>query len=744
MRHVLLTLGWLLLWAGAGLASQEPPVHDGDGGSQGVRTRIGLVLSGGGARGAAHVGVLEVLEELRIPVDRIVGTSMGSIVGGLYACGMSPEEIRSALVDTDWFTIFQDQPDRSQRYFRRKEDDAELLVRYKLHFDRGAPRLPLGVFQGQRLSNRLERLVESKAASHDFDRLPIPFRAVATDLTLGEPVALASGRLARAIRASMSIPGVFRPVEINGRYYVDGGVAANLPVGMMLQQFDVDAIIAVNIGTPLESGKIDSAITVVTRLVSFVMIGNVDRDKQLLRPGDVFLEPDLGDVNVMQFERSGEIIEMGHRAALEMADELSRFSVGRAEYDAFLRAQRRSDRIPPVIQEVEIAESGPVNPGIVGGFITQPLGEALDSDRLERDLVHLQGLGYHDPIDYELEETPGGTTLRIIAPRRRIGLNTLQFGLNVEDDFRGGNEFTLAARHQLLALNRRGAEWRNDLSIGEKVGLSSELYQPFDRRLRYFVAPFVQYRKESILLNVDQDALAEIRAGEVSGGVDIGRNLGSWGQLRLGILRGVVSGRLTVGPPIDVPADVDVTRRRAILRYDVFDVPSWPTRGGRGAVEWSKTDDLFGGETLTELARVKGDWAFSLGRTHFMPGLDAAFNLEGEGQVGEGFLLGGLFRLSGYGPDELVGAEGALARLIVYRQLDRQTLVFVPKGWYVGVSLEAGNVFQASESIDTGAFLYGGALFLGADTPLGPLLVGVGYSEPSQRRIYLSFGRSFF
>lgn len=241
-------LSWVLLWTGPGLtaSAQESPPSDEIGPRQ-TRPRIGLVLSGGGARGAAHVGVLEALEEMRIPVDRVVGTSMGSIVGGLYAAGMSPDELRLALTETDWTAVFQDNPDRAQRYFRRKEGDSEFLVRYKLHFDKGSPKLPLGVLQGQRLSNRLEYLDETKAAVDDFDSLPIPFRAVAADLKTGKAVALSKGRLAQAIRASMSIPGVFRPVEIDGALLVDGGVAANLPVSVMLEAFDVDIITAVSV-----------------------------------------------------------------------------------------------------------------------------------------------------------------------------------------------------------------------------------------------------------------------------------------------------------------------------------------------------------------------------------------------------------------------------------------------------------------------------------------------------------------
>lgn len=249
---------------------------------QADRPRIGLVLSGGGARGAAHVGVLEVLDELRVPVDCVVGTSMGSIVGGLYAAGMSPEELRHTITETDWASMFRDRPDRAHRYFRRKQDDIDFPVRYKLHLDRGSARLPLGVLQGQRLTNRLDRFELLLDPPEDFDRFPIPFRAVATDLETGEAHVFDRGSLARAQRASMSIPGVFRPVEIDGRRYVDGGVVANLPVGALRDAFDVDVVLAVDISTPLSEDDAESYLAVVRRMMRFLTQGNVERDRARL------------------------------------------------------------------------------------------------------------------------------------------------------------------------------------------------------------------------------------------------------------------------------------------------------------------------------------------------------------------------------------------------------------------------------------------------------------------------------
>lgn len=731
------------LCAGAGAISAAPPATDDDAPD---RPRIGLVLSGGGARGAAHVGVLEVLEELRVPVDCVVGTSMGSIVGGLYAAGMSPDELSVAISETDWVAIFKDKPDRSERYFRRKEDDIDFPVRYKLSLEGGVPRLPLGVLQAQRLSNRLERFEETMGAPRDFDEFPLPFRAVATDLQTGDAFVMRDVGLARALRASMSIPGVFRPMEIDGRLYVDGGVVANLPVGIMQEAFDVDVIIAVDISTPLRDQEFDSALAVVRRMMRFLTHGNAQRDRERLGPDDLLLTPDLEDVTTAGFELTPRAIELGREAALARADELARYAVGEDEFRRYLERQRRPVRMPPVISSVVVAESGPLSASIVEAFVTQPEDEPLHGDRLEEDLVQLHGLGVFDPLEYTTVRDPGGETAALVvrAPRRRTGLSTLQFGLEIEDDFEGGNTYTLSARHQRLAINRRGAEWRNDLRVGDRSGIESEFYQPFDRHLRYFASASVAWRREDLPVFIDGAPIALVEITEAGAGLAVGRNMGRWGQLRLGLSRGVGDADVTIGPQ-DVPFEpVDITSWRATLRFDTLDSPTWPTRGGLGGVEWRRATEALGGQTNTEAVEVEVDWTFSIGGARLVPGARAVIDLKDTGAFGEGATLGGLFTLSGYGPFELIGNESVLGRVIYYQRLTKEVLGTLPAGWYVGASLEAGNVFDIDETIAASELLYGGAIFVGADTPLGPMILGFGYSEPSSQRVYLSFGRSFF
>lgn len=428
------------------------------------------------------------------------------------------------------------------------------------------------------------------------------------------------------------------------------------------------------------------------------------------------------------------------------------------DYRRHRQAQVRALRPAPTVAEVRAVESGPLAPSVVEAFVTQPSGRPLDADRLEADLVHLHGIGVHDPVDFEtvpaadpaVESAAGSgaegdvVDLEIFAPRARVGLNTVQFGLEIEDDFDGGNAFTLAARHQRLAVNPFGAEWRSEVRVGDVTGAVTELYQPLDPGLRWFVAPRAIFGRQDVPVFADGEPLAVVRVTSWGGAVDLGRNLGSWGELRAGFERLRGEADVAIGPQVPLGDRLQIATWNATLRVDTLDSPTWPARGALGRVRWSLATRALGGETEGETLAVELDWAFPAGRFRLVPGVRLGFDLEPSTGTGGGFELGGLFRLSGYAPLEKIGAEAALGRLVVYRRLDRRVLNLVPAGWYAGVSIEAGEVFESGASIDGSDLLWGGALFLGADTPFGPMLVGYGYSEPDRDRIYLSFGRFLF
>jgi NTE family protein len=336
-KHVVVVLGWCLciaLVAPPARASEPAP-------PEAERPKLALVLSGGGARGVAHVGVLKVLEELHVVPDMVVGTSMGAVVGGLYAAGWRPDQIEELVRTVDWEGVFTDAVPRRDKSFRRKQDDRPVLIQGRLAFDGLKPALPSGVIRGQKLEILLHTLELLSVQTTDFDDLPIPYRAVAADLTTGEAVALSSGSLATAIRASMSIPGAFPPVKMDNLNLVDGGVAANLPIGIA-RDLGADEIIAVDISSPLiaEGENFETFASIVRHLNGLLTAGNVARDLELLGPNDLLIRPDLGDITFISFDRVEEAETIGEQAARAVAAELEGYAGGRSTPDQRLVCTR--------------------------------------------------------------------------------------------------------------------------------------------------------------------------------------------------------------------------------------------------------------------------------------------------------------------------------------------------------------------------------------------------------------------
>src|SRR5688572_12791384 len=300
----------LALLAAATVSAQPEPA-----GVSAQRPRIGLVLSGGGARGAAHIGVLKVLEENRVPVDAIAGTSMGAVVGGLYASGLSAKDIERVMTSVDWQDAFLDRPPRTDLNFRRKLEDQNFLVKFPLGLKGGKFRLPRGLVQGQKLTQILRGLTLPVAQIQHFDDLAIPFRAIATDIVTGERVVIDRGDLTTAMRASLSAPGVFSPVDFEGRMLVDGGLTSNLPIDVA-REMGVDILIVVDCGFPLlERNKLDSVATVSNQMLAILIRSNTTAQRKSLTARDVIIDPALGDFSSLDFDSHARAMKIGEEAA---------------------------------------------------------------------------------------------------------------------------------------------------------------------------------------------------------------------------------------------------------------------------------------------------------------------------------------------------------------------------------------------------------------------------------------------
>ena len=437
-HHSALALASLfLLLAPAAQAADDPAAAP--------RPRIGLVLGGGGARGAAHVGVLKVLQELRIPIDYVAGTSMGSVVGGLYASGMNAEEIEREVRAMDWDDLFLDDPAREDRTFRRKRDDDLYAFKAKIGVREGEIKIPLAYIRGQKFDLMLNRLTLPVVGIDDFDRLPVPYRAVATDLETGKEVVLAKGNLARSIRASLAVPAAFDPVEIDGRLLVDGGLANNVPVSVA-RSMGADVFIVVDVGSGLfKRDEIHSALDVTAQLANFLFTLNTEQQLATLGPSDVLILPPLGDLSGGDFELAADTIPIGESAAREASDALRRYSVSEEEYARYLASRDRARSDAPQIDFVRIENRSRLDDAVIGKRISARIGEPLDVDTLERDISTVYGLENFESVRYDVETEGGETGLVMQALEKYWGPGYLQFGLESSNNFQGDSALNLGA-----------------------------------------------------------------------------------------------------------------------------------------------------------------------------------------------------------------------------------------------------------------------------------------------------------
>lgn len=714
------------------------------------RPRVGLVLSGGGARGGAHIGVLRVLEREGVIVDAIAGTSMGAVVGGLYASGLTADEIERALTSVNWRDAIDDRPSRRELTFRRKSEDLAFLVRFPLGLRGGDFKLPKGLIQGQKLNALLRNLTLPVTDVRRFDDLPTPFRAVATDLESGESVVIDSGDLATAMRASLSAPGVFTPVEREERLLVDGGLTNNFPVDIV-REMGVDVVIAVDVGFPLlERSRLDSVATISNQMIAIFVRRNALAQRATLEPSDVLIEPALGDASSFDFGRLSGAVRIGEQAADGLAPRLAALAAPRSEYDAWLAHRADARRPPERIAEVRVAPSAARYEELLTGRFGSLADRPFDGQALSRRITRLYGQGNLESLDYRLEPTgtPGESDLVLDARRNSWGPNYIRFGLNLQDDFEGNSNFNAAARVVLSELTARGAESVWDFQVGASPLIATELYVPLDLEARWFVAPQARLQATTVPVFDGERTVAEFRVRSFRFGLDVGRELGEWGELRAGIRRDIGSTRLRLGQPSNtVPAalaDFDAREYFGRFSLDQLDDVNFPRDGQSLTVEWRGDQERLGSNTGSELLSADLILARSWGRHTAVLWSSGGVNFSTEtNDLRTRFPLGGFLNLSGIAPDSINGRNFAIVRGLYFRQIGRGGPGFLDVPTYIGASFEIGNVWDERGDLSFATARRNGSLFLGLDTLLGPVYLATGFEEGGQTALYLFLGRTF-
>ncbi len=702
-----------------------------------------LVLGGGGARGAAHIGVLKVLERERIPIDCVTGTSMGGVVGALYATGYDALEIEAILKGIDWSATLRDGTARGMRPVALKREDLNFLLRLDLGIDRdGRIRVPTGAIQGQQLELLLRRLFLPAWTVDRFEDLPIPFRTIATDIVTGEGVVLDRGDLAMAIRATMSVPGAFAPVRHDDRLLVDGGIVENVPISLA-RDLGATRMIAVDVGAGLlPEERLTSPMAITLQMLSALMVRRTHEQLATLGEQDILIRPDLGDIGSASFDRVADAVPTGEAATTAVIDRLRGLAMSEADYDAWRQHHRRRDFDPPLIAFLDVLPEKSRTAGYVDHRASVLVGERFDADAVQNTLNTAYAAGDYERIGYRLIERDGRTGLQVVPEDRRWGPGFLRAGLSLSDDFSGRSSYQLSLEGRWTGLNAHGGEVRGQIDAGSVTGFRLDYRQPFGDVGQYYARPFVDYAayQQPLSLLRPGQVEAEFRIREATAGMETAWLPSAWWQVLLRAETGRDRATLRVGDPeAHFGARVRWGAVALEVTRDTLDSVQFPRDGSRTEIAYTRLVGALGADTSGSALGFSWDKPLTRGRHTLLLGLRGKTEFDDPGAIRTASFLGGLGNLSGFGEREVVGTHSALARAIYYRRMGRLDRLFsVPA--YVGGSVEYGGAFFSRDQIDADHLIAAGSMFLGVESPLGPIFLGYGRNELGLDSFYLTFG----
>ncbi len=709
------------------------------------RPKIGLVLSGGGARGAAHVGVLKVLEENQIPIDYIAGTSFGAIVGGLYASGYTAEELEAILASIDWEETLSSDAIRTKKSFRRKKDDIGFQIKFKVGFEDGELKLPSSLITPNNLRLTLAELVNARTDVQNFDHLAVPFRAVATDLENGDEVVLKDGNLASAMVASMTVPALFPPVELNGKLLVDGGTANNIPVNVA-RDMGAEILIVVDISEPLlKKDQIESFADVIDQLS--MLQSNKISEAQIasLSDQDVFLRPDLSDIGFIDFENSMSAIPKGEQAASDAIEKLQLLTLNDSEWRQYA-AKKSGEDIQIRISNINIQNETNIHDDVIRSQISVRKGEMLDRKTLIANLNTIYGLELFEDVNYTVRKNGDQNTLDIITKRKENGEDYFRFGLALQESFEGDNAFQLSASYNNLALNSYGGEWLSRINIGERLGAFTEFYQPVDLKQNYYVFANTGAQRFKRNINDDVDSrliVEQRRLFAATTEIGAGRNFGNWGTVRVGLARTFSNERDRSTFPNLLLSKFDRTMLNAAFIVDTLDNIRFPTSGTALNIRYSNNLNFMGGDDTVDKIEVDGFQPVSFGPNTLGLRYQFATSFNGVARPIDLFPLGSFMRLSAYAPGQITGYHGGSAAIVYYRKVSGGVQPFGDTPIYVGGSFEAGNAWNISDDMSFDDLRWSSSVFIGADTLIGPVYLGGGFGEEGQASAFLYVGQIF-
>lgn len=702
------------------------------------RPSIGLALGGGGARGSAHIGILRTLEEMRIPVDYIAGTSMGSLVGALYATGMTADELEDVILAIDWDSLFSDDTARVERPFRRKRDDDLALYGPKLGLGEGSTLLAQGAISGQKISVLFEQLVRQRSTVDDFSQLPIPYRAITTDLATGKAVVLSEGDLALAMRASMSVPGVFDPVVWGEHLLVDGGLVNNVPLDVV-RDMGADIVIAVDVGTGLTPREdLTNVVAALSQLTSFLTTQNVERNLATLHETDILIQPPLGDaVTSASFSKASTGISIGYDAAQQARSQLQSLALSEAQYQSYRQGKDNCSTPFKRVDFVRLENHSRFADAVIMEQVAVQAGDAVDYAALDKTVTDIYALGFLQLARYEIIEEDGATGLVIHVTQDSRGTQFLETGM----DFSGNGDSTainLRVAYLNTALDAYGSELRALAQVGEDPGLMLDLYKYFEPELKLFMQPRLFAERREIIRYDEGDAISISQVSQYGGSFGIGREFSRHAVMSGGVRMFTGGADIEVGPPGTPDFDFNGGEYYLAGVYDRLDDRYFPGHGMLAAVGYFDSRDHLGADDDYKQLTLDAFIARSFQRHSFLAGLRYNETIEGEAPEYALFRAGGFTRLSGYRRQELNGQNFGMV-LGGYRYHVAGSGLLPA---FVGGTLEYGQVAQnANDVFDDGE--YHGSVYFGYRSPIGPLYLGIGANEDGDHTYFFQIGNIF-
>ena len=706
------------------------------------RPRIGLVLAGGGAKGGAHVGVLKVLEEMHVPVDCIAGTSMGAVVGGGYAAGLSASELEQFLKNVDWKTVIGGVGDRALEPAEQKRATGAAGFRLELAVKDRRVTGPGGIIRSTSIESVLREYVSQARAVERFDDLPIPYRAVATDMLSGTMVVLDHGDIATAMRASMAIPGAFAPVRTEQYVLSDGGMVRNLPVDVA-RQLCADVVIAVNLVKPVVTpDQLRGAVSIVGRSMDVMLQANEAVQLQSLTDRDVRIDVEPGNVGFAEFERMPDTIPLGETAARKVAAQLAPLALPQGEYADWRRRVTMRQGIRTTVADVRFEGLKRANPEYLRSLTRIRPGDQVNGEMISQDARRMAVLNDITTVEYDLEGDPASPVLVWRPVEDPFGPDYLRLGLGLYLGGSGDVGFLLALQHVRYWLNSLGGTWRNTLQIGTYAVLDSSFYQPLNVQQSIFIQPdgFVSRSVEYVF--DDNQQVATYLFVDRGMRFDAGANLSLNTQARLGywidqrnteVYTGLSS--FPTGSATDAGPAVTVT-------YDSRDATTFATTGLAAEARLLGSDATLGGTRDWELVEAAVRKAVLLGNLRVWLTGAAGTEIGDDLPADRAFALGGPESFPGYTIGELrarkywIAGGNFLYPLTSLVRLREQNL-------YGGIGLQAGDLYDRVDPVPNGR-VYSISAYFGGRTPIGTVTFGAGTAGGTTHSwaIWLGLGRT--